>query len=177
MNREVRQVLAELELVSHGKCQSFNASGRPAEGHARPFGDPYPEFIVFRDRFEREGYSDRLLQEARDTLKELRKRQAVRPKGESQADIESRAVLEGAGWDRKTAAVAFGLLPSRLGRVRAMAGRDVESGHPLGVLPSERAQMALRLSQAGWSQQRIAQVLATSQPTVCRLLRVAKVAA
>lgn len=157
MNREVRQVLAELELVSHGKCQSFNASGRPAEGHARPFGDPYPEFIVFRDRFEREGYSDRLLREARDTLATLR-RQASRPKGEKPQELERR-IVEG---DRNI--VVEGATPQEVAdwaRVTVrfvMQTRERQGYEPLTGRPMRHLSMEALIGR-GLSARQIARVL------------------
>jgi hypothetical protein len=171
MNREVRQVLAELELVSHGKCQSFNASGRPAEGHARPFGDPYPEFIVFRERFDREGYSDRLLQEARDTLATL-KRQAVKQDGETLEDLEGRIVegdrgviVEGAtpqevaDWAKVT--VRFVM------QARERQGYDPMTGRPMLISFDV-------LVQRGLSVRQIARVTGMSRMTAHRRMQQVK---
>jgi hypothetical protein len=171
--REVRQVLAELELISHGKTQSFNASGKSKGDSGRPFGDPYPEFIEFLKEFEScNGDWPHILERARARLNELKGTNRRVLKGETEQDRATRCVLEGKDWDVKVVANVLRMLPSQVRRYRAAAGMDVETGRSLDKTPSERAIVAQKLAAVGFSQQHIAEILETSQPTVCRLLRI-----
>src|SRR4051812_33563359 len=52
-SRELRQVLAELELLSHGTTQGWNKSGRSSERDTRPAGgDSCPPHESFRIDWE-----------------------------------------------------------------------------------------------------------------------------
>lgn len=138
--REVRQVLLELEMVSAGKTQSFDAATGKSDGdNPRPFGDQFPEFLLFRERFERapEHQWPAILQEARDTLNTL-KRQAVKPKGESEGDLERRVVAkltdgwspqEVADWARVTVRFVMGACERQ--------GFDPLTGRPLDMTLDE----------------------------------------
>jgi hypothetical protein len=51
-DREARQVLAELELISHGKCASYNSSGAGESTAVLPQGESRPPHEYWRHRFQ-----------------------------------------------------------------------------------------------------------------------------
>jgi hypothetical protein len=69
---EFRQVLAEFELISHGKTQSWDTSGGKSENpDPRPHGEskPFHEYWAYRWTLEPVSGRPALLADAREALR------------------------------------------------------------------------------------------------------------
>jgi hypothetical protein len=70
--REARQLLAELELISHGQTQAWDSSGgHSAEKPLMPAGEPNPPHIALRAQLAAaltQSQVDKVTQKAREAL-------------------------------------------------------------------------------------------------------------
>lgn len=142
-HQTITQVLAELEMVSHGTTQSWNASGRGGDATCRPGqsgdlppGELAPPHLVYRRRYdnaltdyERQG----ILRDARHTLKRAKHAPNGRDiKPEDPKDRDKRiANLQSQGWTWDDIARADGSTPSEVrkaaARHHATTGERTES--------------------------------------------------
>jgi hypothetical protein len=145
----VRQLAAELELVSHGSTQAFNPAGGASVPDSRePSGEAHPPHLQFLADWERRG--EAAVSHWRDVLKTWRGHGQVRPKGKSEREI----VLEdGAGHSPEDVARRFRCTPTSVRKWRVEAKLDPESGtDATGVGPQESLARALWLvSERGCS--------------------------
>lgn len=153
----VRQLAAELELLSHGACVSWNPAGGHGIPDSRPpSGDVHPPHLQMLADWDKHG--DRVLDKWLETLKAWKGGGTQRPEGKSEREI----VLEaGEGYAPADVADRFRLTATMVRKWRAQDGRNVETGR--------------RVAMNGRTQQQIAEALGVSQPTVHRLLKNEKV--
>jgi hypothetical protein len=147
----VRQLAAELELLSHGACTSWNPAGgsgvpdsRPPSGESKP---PHEAMLADWD-----AHGDRVLEKWSDVLKQHKGGGRVRPEGKSEREI----VLDaGEGYSAEDVAMRFRLTATLVRRWRLEDGRNVQTGR--------------RVKVKGRTQQQVAEELGVSQPTVHRM--------
>lgn len=174
--REARQVLAELELLSHGKGAALNSSGRGGDDPSRPpHGEANPPHLIWRERMER-CETDKVLTlvaEARLELEQTRgfgKAAEPKPVGETQEQWEARLIADGNGWDASTVAKSFRCLVRDVVKVRVRHDRDPSTGR-LNPAISDRDAKILRMHANGRQQREIARFMAINQATVSRVIR------
>lgn len=161
-----RQVLAELELLSHGKTQSWNASGRGGEP-LFPHGESRPPHLHWRERFVSATTEalPSLIQAAREELTACRRLER-REDASGTTTVTQLVIAEGDGYDVIHVAQHYGLSPAHVRRIRHKAGVNVEDGSSVS-----QAQKARALASQSMTQSEIAVTLRVSQPTVSRWLK------
>jgi hypothetical protein len=148
----VRQIAAELELLSHGATTSFGASGSGVPGSREPSGESRPPHLAFLADWDRNG--DSVLERWNQTLKSWKGGGKVRPAGVSEREI---VLTDGEGFSPDDVAMRYRLTASMVRKWRLEDGRNVDTGK--------------RVTAKGKTQQEIAAELGVSQPTVHRLLK------
>jgi hypothetical protein len=128
MDHEMRSVLAQLELLSHGKTQSFNATARGESETARPFGELNPPHEEFRERWngapaERRPEVLKEAREALDTWKGIGRAQEAQ-----EWDEEGWIIDDGEGLSPVECAWRFNTSAQRIRKVRVAKGREAEFG-------------------------------------------------
>lgn len=175
--RDMRQVLAELELTSNGVTSRLDGSGGGVLGSRPPVtGDWDPPHLRFRRMWEEARTDDeraRVLAEARRELHDLT-RPKPRPRGETEAERDAR-LLEHEGWSAKEVALAFRMTESQVRKVRLGHGRDPEWGQvepllpmPAGTREERRERARLLRDKYRLSSRRIAEILCVDHSTVVR---------
>lgn len=141
LERQIRLVLANLELLSHGTTASWNPSGgRSAESSAvGPPGDSRPPHLIYRARFDKAVSDDerrQVLRQAEDELLRLRGGNH-RPAAVSRTDAEILAdqiLEEGRGSTPAEVSQRYRCTPGHVRRVRMHNGRNSETGAVLDAL-------------------------------------------
>jgi hypothetical protein len=172
--KEVRQVLAELELLSNGATVRFDPS--KSGGHAgssAPTGEANPPYLTFRTRFEACGSAREtlvVLDAARAELRALKCR-TVPVVGLDGEELLRRQILEDhVGSTAADVAVVLYCTPSKVRKIRAGEGLEPDSGLPLLDLSEGEVERARRYAGQGVSERDIARFLCRSQSSVRRLL-------
>lgn len=166
----MRQVLAEMLLISYGKTQAFNASGGKSENpDPRPSGESKPMVDKWRDRWARDP-SHETLEAARSVLEAWKRR--VEPASGDGSTEDDWIVRDGEGFAADQVARKFGCTPTRVRRLRMAADRDTEYG-----LPKEFARVVAAtpdrirdLADQGCTERQIAFQVSVSKSTVRRAL-------
>lgn len=170
MDREMRSLLAQLELLSHGKCQSFNASARGEVDDPRPFGEQHPPHEEFRARWLNAPAGKRpdVLREARTVLEAWQGRN--RSQGAQEWDEERWIIEDGEGFEAVEVARRFNTSAERVRKLRLRAGRCGEFGKPY-VEPAEidRSSRVLFLLGKQMSVRAVAQQLGLHSTQVQRI--------
>lgn len=167
--KTMRQILAELELLSYGTTASWNPGGggdtdrdpRPAGGDTRPL---HETFRTEHARAETPEDRDRVRRAAAAALEAQTKRTHDAPIEEESADqVDQRiAALVRAGWTVKDIAIAARCTPTRVRRVsKGMPVEADEGGEDL----------ALHLASQGHTVRYIAMKTGMPKSTVHDLLR------
>ena len=113
MEREMRQVLAEMSVLSYGATTRFDKSGGKSSEHPggkQPSGDSNPLHDVFGREWRAattEADRARILGEAREALQNARKRAEGAYTEETWEQLRDRIVKEGEGFSLRDVAVAF----------------------------------------------------------------------
>lgn len=164
LTREARQVLAELELLPHGKTQSFNATTKGGEKqNPFPQGEAHPPADYWRSRFlaASPGELAGMVDAARLELQAFKRRDPeVVVQEESVEDWEKRLVKDGEGFDAGSVAVRFRCLVRDVTRLRAKHGRDPNTGQA----------RIIELRASGMSVRQIAELTGVSKSSVARVL-------
>jgi hypothetical protein len=142
----VRQIAAELELLSHGATTSF--------------GESRPPHLAFLAEWDAKG--DVVLERWNETLKSWKGGGKVRPAGVSEREI---VLADGEGFSADDVAMRYRLTATMVRRWRVEDKRDGETGVPLRQV-RERVR-ALR--DAGKSYRAIGQELGRSKSQVERV--------
>jgi hypothetical protein len=150
----VRQIAAELELLSHGATTSFGASSSGVPGSREPSGESRPPHLQFLAEWDAKG--DSVLERWNETLKAWKGGGKVRPAGVSEREI---VLTDGEGFSPDDVAMRYRLTATTVRKWRLEDGRNVDTGK--------------RVKTKGRTQQEIAAELGVSQPTVSRLRRAA----
>lgn len=167
-----RQVLAELELLSHGTTQAFNSSGIAAERDPRPSGEANPPHLTFRQQWD-----DAVDDEARERVHAeavgylLEWRGQLKPAPVRELDLRG-DVLRMAGFTPKEIANRLGGIVSQ-GQVigwRGDAGLCVSTGYPRVEDEPTRVR-ALRLWGQGLTASQIALSCGVSRQAISQLLK------
>lgn len=170
LEHAMRQVLAEMTLISYGKTQAFDASGGKSENpDPRPSGESKPMVDHWRERFEHER-SHRTLEQAREALDAWKRRATPAP--EFTYDEDAEILKTGEGFSVDQVARKFGCTPTRVRKLRMAADRDTEFG-----LPKEFARVVAAtpdrirdLAAQGCTERQIAFQVSVSKSTVRRAL-------
>lgn len=202
LKREMRQVLAELELTSNGVTSAPRltvAAVAPRAGDRVPSstpsfessapvsGDAYPPHLHYRWMWNQAETNDdrrHALDQARAKLRQLR----ISPppgEGESIDDRNRRMLDDHEDFAAKDVAIAMRMSETEVRKVRMANGRDPELGtptiaHKLGpnASPVERAKHAVYLNEKhGLGPRAIAPLLGVTARQACRYLRTGRRAA
>jgi hypothetical protein len=177
--KEVRQLLAELELLSHGSTTAWNPTGggSAAEDAGIPHGESNPPHLRLRAQYLEQADDagrERVVEEMRTTLRGRRGPTADRGAvtGETRAEEDARILQSGEGFDVLDVARRFDCTSSRVRRLRLADGRDAERGHRVDQQAGDDdAQRARRMKAQGMSERQIALALGRHRTTVTRWLK------
>ena len=130
VDREMRSVLAQLELLSHGKAMNWNPTARGESDDARPFGEQHPPHEVFRKRWIEAPAHKRpdVLREAREALDTWKG--VGRAQQAQEWDEEAWILKDGEGFEAVEVARRFNTSAERVRKLRLKHGRCGEFGKP-----------------------------------------------
>ena len=128
VDREMRSVLAQLELLSHGKAMNWNPTARGESDDARPFGEQHPPHEVFRKRWVEAPAHKRpdVLREAREALDTWKG--VGRAQQAQEWDEEGWIIKDGQGFDAVSVARQFNTSAERVRKLRIAHGREADFG-------------------------------------------------
>lgn len=169
----VRQILAELELISHGSTQSWNSAGGHGESTAvLPYGESNPPHVYLRELYVaqttdpgRARVVTRITLALREARGQIDRSHVV---GETREHEDARMIKQGEGFTPEEVANRFNCTPSRVRRARLAAGRSQDTGkaiHTATDADDGRIE-ALRMKDQGMSVRQIAMVLSQPKSTV-----------
>jgi hypothetical protein len=154
----VRQIAAELELLSHGATTSFGASSSGVPGSREPSGEGRPPHLQFLADWDAKG--DVVLERWNAVLRGWKGGGKVRPAGKSDREI----VLEdGEGHSPDDVAMRYRLTATTVRKWRREAGVNEETG-----AGETMAAKAKRLRDDGVPVRQIAAVVGTHPTQVQR---------
>lgn len=173
LDREIRQVLAELELISHGSITAYNSSGG---GHAEsdrlvPPGESFPPHLFYRGLFVDawESQRDLLLAQARTALAALKVRGATAAKPLTDREVlERRIIEEGKGWTAQEVSVSLRCSPLMVRRVRIREELDGYGREAL-VLTEDLRERACELLAKGMTERQIELLTGLKKSSIRRL--------
>jgi hypothetical protein len=131
LTREARQILAEMELLMHGKTASLNSSGRGGERNPVPQGEAHPPAEYWLARFRGASFDEisSVLHAARAELERIKRRDTtVVVQEETREEWETRLLRDGEGFEARDVAVKFSCAVQDVTRIRTRAGRDPNLG-------------------------------------------------
>jgi hypothetical protein len=174
---EFRQVLAELEMLSHGRTQSYAAATAVGEsdGYGRPPGEEFPPHLMWRDQWVKATDDHRryeVIRLAGEELATLRKGRKVKVVEETELEMEGRVVLKGKGWTVEETARECRCTATFVRRARLKAGVNAKTGEdppgsPAAVDQRERAR---QLASQGHTERQIGMLTGLPKTTIRRLL-------
>lgn len=172
MNRDARQVLAELELISHGKSASYNSSGAGETTAVLPQGEARPPHEYWRREFEAASPSDLpgLIRDARSELDAWKRRQAP----VADAWDERKAILEdGEGFSADVVARRFQRSVTYVMKLRRADDREAEFGMPTRFVQhrDDGRDRVLNLAAQGCTLRQIAMQTGLHKTQVQRMLK------
>lgn len=176
LTRDIRQVLAELELISHGTITNYNPSMSIGEkADPRPPGGSGAEHIFWRHRYEQASTDDgrrKVIREAREELDKLRRQEpSTRSAGETTLERNVRIVKEGEGFSARQVAIHFNCGERDVRKARMAAGREPELGKQVSSRPQEKAEKARELIGQGVSTREASRILEVGQTQIMRWIR------
>jgi hypothetical protein len=142
----VRQIAAELELLSHGATTSFGASGSGVPGSREPSGESKPPHLAFLADWDAHG--DSVLERWNEMLKGWKGGGKVRPAGVSEREI---VLTDGEGFSPDDVAMRYRLTATMVRRWRTSDGRHAETGRKVGSGPSGAARAVWLVEECGFS--------------------------
>lgn len=172
-------VLLRLEMLSHGSCQAWNASG----SHS---GEPDDRIVVltlcgdepphlrWRRIYLQATTTDRrivIIRQAQDELESWTRRTA--PRVENTKSLAELVIEDGKGYEPEAVARRFCISAAYVRRLRARAGHDMEDGRRLEPVDDTSAKpaKAVELRRRGMSTRQIAMILDSHQTQVIRWTR------
>ena len=176
IEHQCRQVIAELELLAHGKTATIDGSGGHSdEPMGCPPGERSPPHDYWRGVLGRALGDDhaltKVLEGATRELESWRPSPREATPGETTDQFEQRLVKEGEGWAVQDVANHMKTTPKIVRRVRREAGVDEVTGLPVVrlILPSpERAAKAKAMRAENLTYRQIAAKLGCGVETVRR---------
>jgi hypothetical protein len=175
MTRDARQVLAELELISHGKCASYNSSGAGESTAVLPQGESRPPHEYWRGRFNAASTDYELadlVRQARDELEAWRVRQEPAEDCWNERD----AILkDGEGFEASVVARRFARSVTYVMRLRAKDDREAEFGLPtrFAAVKDNSSDRVQNLASQGCTLRQIAMQTGLHKTQVQRMLKAA----
>jgi hypothetical protein len=194
LDQRMRDILAQLELISHGSTANWSPTGRSRSGsHGRPPGDERPPHIYWRERWERAVRDDeewtieamltnceevvthrrKVITSAQTELDSLRKRPEVKVQGETGEELEKRIVRDGEGEPVDRVALAMRCTPTFVRKARLKAGRSVVTGKApkdAVVEAADQHDRARTLAEDGHTERQIAWLTGLPKTTLRRIL-------
>jgi hypothetical protein len=184
LDREIRQLLLQMDLLPAGSVCNYNASG----GHGsddgarvpRLYGDMPPEDrplgVFWRERFaDAEGPADlrRLLTMGRDELAAFKVHAGTGPGLMSDREILRSNILSSKGWPAADVARRWNCPERYVRRVRAEDGWEGETGQlaPTFTARDRQAQAVDLTENHGLSQAEAAERMGISQQRISQLLK------
>lgn len=178
LGTSMRQVLAELEILPHGKTQNYAPStGHDAEDAGVPQGESFPPHLKWRAAYEmadNDHARGKVIDAAQAELDAWRV-QGLRPElqPETSAELEARVIKAGEGWSVKDTANSTKCSETLVRRIRVSHGLNQVDGLPLAkptVKPSppERVAKAREMRDNGMRLKQIAAVLGCDKATISR---------
>lgn len=178
LERQIRQVLAELELISHGSTQSWNASGghtgEPDDQVAMLAGHPdTPPHLYWRHRFAASTASQHaeLLEHARAELDAYKRSNRIDPAYTDRELLEQRILNEGAGWTPDEVARVMRCPASHVRKVRVRDGRNADDGKRIALsdVPADQRDQARDLLTNGMTERQVQLITGLSKSTIRRI--------
>ncbi len=174
LDREMRDVLIRLSLVSQMPARVYGAGGGGHPSSCEPTGNSRPSYERLRSDYEHattNAERQRVLDRAKAEL-------APGKIASIKADVglDEIIVEDGEGYDAQMVAERYGLNPNHVRRIRQRAERRADNGAKLDAerLPTDRRRAeARRMRSKGMSTRQIAAVLGVKQPTIVEDLRAA----
>jgi hypothetical protein len=171
-----RQILARLELISHGTTQSWSPSHGGEKEVAFPPGESKPPHVRWRERWEKATDEDGRMAAwsgARNELESLTTRHITEVPVESEEQLAKRIVTDGEGWTVEEVAQRMRCTTTFVRRARLKDGRDIGTG----MKPEEmiedlvvKRERARELAERGLTERQIAMHTGLSKTTVRRVL-------
>lgn len=174
MTKEFRQVLAELELLSHGSVQAWNKTAPGVDRNPRPHGETLPPHEEFAIDWWCAGSADArvdVLEAARRYLKEWKGHKRSAPtKVRTQAEID-REMRSFTGWTPREIAKRTGnvVTEGMVMKWRRAHAVDPSTGYQVKV-ESKREQV-VRLNSDGMKAAEIATITGTTRQAVSQMLK------
>lgn len=171
LDREMRDVLIRLSLVSQMPAHAYGAGG----GHpssCEPTGNSRPPYERLRSDYEHattNAERQRVLDRAKAELAPGKNTPIKADMGLDEIIVE-----DGEGYDAQMVAERYGLAAAHVRRIRQRAERRPDNGAKLDAerLPTDRRRAeARRMRLKGMTTRQIAAVLGVKQPTIVEDLR------
>jgi hypothetical protein len=176
MPREFRQILAQLELISHGTTQSWSPSHGGEKEVAFPPGESKPPHVRWREEWKKATDDDgrtNAIKGARNELKSLSTRSITAVSVETEEQLSKRVVKDGEGWTVEEVAQRMRCTTTFVRKARVKDGRDIATG----IKPEEiieglavKRERARELAKRGLTERQIAMHTGLSKTTVRRVL-------
>jgi hypothetical protein len=172
----MRQVLAELELISHGSTQSWNSAGGGKDSEdstTAPPGEMHPphlEYLHLWDQAVDDQARALIRKEAEALLESIRGHGIDRSRvvGESLEQEDARILAEGKDFPVEEVARRFHCTPTRVRRVRLAA--EQEAFEAARAAEADAAAEARRMEANGLTQRQIALTMDRPRRTIRRWL-------
>jgi hypothetical protein len=153
LGRQMRSVLAQLELTSNGTTASPDAMHGGESLRLPQSGDSNPPHVEFRERWNAtvdDTQREELIAEAREDLARLTGHGSAslpRPEGETVPERNARMIREGAGWSPEQVSLVFHMSVTEIRKARAAAGCLMDTGYPIPnhVQPESRKRQSAGL--------------------------------
>lgn len=175
IDRDFRQVLAELELLSHGKTAALNSSGAGENTAVLPYGETRPPHEYWRARYAAAAETDRagILEHARRELDIWKKRQAP---AEDTWDEKDAILKDGEGFSAADVARRFQRSVTYVMKLRDDAKdprREPQFGMPIDMSPvkDNSRERVLNLAAQGCTLRQIEMQTGKPRETVRRWLK------
>ena len=169
---EMRQILAEMELLSYGSTANWEPATSSGERtYGIPPGCSFAAHDLWRRRYESATYKVRVVERAREALEAMRKQKRLEVEPETEAELEARIVSEGVGWGLQDIANHCRVTPKMARRARERLNVDVETGKPCKAPRrplTERQLQAQALKARGLTLKQIGVFLGVDTATVSR---------
>lgn len=174
LEQAMRQTLAELALLSHGKVTSYNPSGHGTADSRDPTGESHPPHLEYAARWA-EDPTEGTLTAAREYLAAWKKRAAPLPDTDLPS-LEEMVIEQGERFAAEQVASRFGIAPARVVRIRLKRDREAEFGLPLR--PVTRAEVkdksrdrVVHLASQGMTVRQIGTITDVPRETVRRWMK------
>jgi hypothetical protein len=168
LEREMKQLLLQMLLVSEGTTANLNATGKGESENPLPVGGHDTLCDYWTARWAAEPTQE-TVGAAREALEGYLRGPEDRP--EQQGDMDQWIVEDAEGLSVVDAARKFNTLPRHVRRARLAGGRESEFGLRLELVVEDRSERVLFLASRGCSVRQIELQTAVPRETVRRWLK------